>query len=238
MHGLNATQQILMSKHLVLIEGNFEDVVDGLPLVDLIFTDPPYPRKLAIPCYEMLAEFAPQLLVDGGSLVTIVPHYLLEEVMEMFKDRLKYRWIYNMDQEQGSHPRMAMGIEVCWKPMLHYVKRAYPQGRGFLRDKVDIPAPEKDMHKWQQAEAWADYYVPKLTKPGDVVLDPFMGTATVGAAALKNGRDFIGIDNDPEVFKTAEERLWSTTIIAPGVGTELSTTPAPRASAGKRSAAA
>ena len=34
--------------------------------------------------------------------------------------------------------------------------------------------------------------------PGDTVLDPFMGTGTVGRVADRNGREFIGIDINPE----------------------------------------
>jgi site-specific DNA-methyltransferase (adenine-specific) len=197
----------IMNDEILL--GDFHNLALGLApnSIDLIFTDPPYARVLATPCYRMLAEHAPRLLKDGGSLVTIVPHYLLGEVMETFKDRLKYRWIYSMDQEDGSHPRMAMGIEVCWKPMLHYVKRAYPQGKGFVRDKVPIPAPDKVLHGWQQAEAWSEYYVPRLTRPGDVVLDPFCGTGTVLLTCHRHERHYIGIDIDQEMVDKAQWRL-------------------------------
>jgi site-specific DNA-methyltransferase (adenine-specific) len=36
------------------------------------------------------------------------------------------------------------------------------------------------------------------TKPGDVVLDPFCGSATTGVAALIEGRRFIGIERAPD----------------------------------------
>lgn len=45
------------------------------------------------------------------------------------------------------------------------------------------------------------------SKPGDVVLDPFCGTATTGVAALKNGRKFVGIDLVPRFAQMAKERL-------------------------------
>jgi len=37
-----------------------------------------------------------------------------------------------------------------------------------------------------------------VTKPGDVVLDPFCGSATTGVAALIEGRRFIGIERAPD----------------------------------------
>jgi DNA modification methylase len=35
------------------------------------------------------------------------------------------------------------------------------------------------------------------SRPGDTILDPFMGTGTTGVAALDIGREFVGIDIDP-----------------------------------------
>ena len=191
----------------VLHMTEFNNVYAELPQVDLIYTDPPYSREEAIPCYESLAIIAPQLLVRGGSLLTIVPHYLIPECTRILGQNLKYRWQYIMNQEAGNHPRMAMGIEILYKPMLHYVQEAYPSGRGFLKDMIYIPEKQKDMHKWQQHEAWVEYYLCKLTKPGDIVLDPYMGTGTVGVVAKRNGRNFVGIDRDPDVFAMAEERI-------------------------------
>jgi site-specific DNA-methyltransferase (adenine-specific) len=42
---------------------------------------------------------------------------------------------------------------------------------------------------------------------GDTVIDPFCGTGTTMVAAMKAGRNSIGIDVDPEYCKMAEERL-------------------------------
>ena len=128
---------------ILLHECDYQDLAgmiapDG---IDLIYTDPPYARKQAVPCYQMLAEYSPEHLRRGGSLITITPHYLLPEVFEIMKDSLKFRWQYIMDQSAGSHPRMAMGIEVMYKPVLHFVKQAYPMGRGFVKDMVTIPEP-------------------------------------------------------------------------------------------------
>jgi DNA modification methylase len=194
---------------VALFLADFEDIVPTISdgQVDLIFTDPPYARIQAKPCYELLAEHSPRLLPRGGSLLTIVPHYYMPVVMAMLVPVLKYRLQYIMNQSAGAHPRMAMGIEVLYKPMLHFVKTAFPVGRGFLKDMIDIPEPQKDLHRWQQHEAWVEYYLLKFTDEGDTVLDPFMGTGTVGVVAERNNRRFIGIDNDPEMYAIAENRI-------------------------------
>lgn len=44
--------------------------------------------------------------------------------------------------------------------------------------------------------------------PSDgVVLDPFFGSGTTGLVALKHGRNFIGIELNPEYIKIADKRL-------------------------------
>jgi DNA modification methylase len=45
------------------------------------------------------------------------------------------------------------------------------------------------------------------TKPGDTILDPFMGSVTTGVAAIQLGRRFIGIEIDPGYFEIARKRI-------------------------------
>jgi site-specific DNA-methyltransferase (adenine-specific) len=45
------------------------------------------------------------------------------------------------------------------------------------------------------------------SNPGDMVLDPFMGSGTTGVACQKLGRAFIGIELDPEYFAIACKRV-------------------------------
>ena len=59
-------------------------------------------------------------------------------------------------------------------------------------------------------------FPPKLITPcilagsreGGVVLDPFCGSGTTGVVSAKFGRDFIGIDLNPEYVKMAEDRIY------------------------------
>ena len=216
-----------------IFTGDFNDIAMCLGRVHLIYTDPPYKGEdNARRAYQLLSTYSYRLLHDGGSLATIVPHYFVPEFTQiMSRSSMKYRWLYCMNQETGPHPRMAMGVEVMWKPIFHYVKRAYPQGKGFLKDMVHIIEPEKDMHEWQQSESWADYYIPKLSNPGDTVLDPYAGSGTAGVIAVRNGRNFIGIEQDKDTAAEAFDRICqelSTTTTAPTVSIDLSGAPAPR----------
>lgn len=45
------------------------------------------------------------------------------------------------------------------------------------------------------------------SKPGDVVMDCFMGAGSTGVACVIGGRDFIGIEIDEKYFNVAKERI-------------------------------
>jgi len=45
------------------------------------------------------------------------------------------------------------------------------------------------------------------SKPGDLVLDPFIGSGTTGVVALKLDRRFVGIELNPDYVQIAEQRL-------------------------------
>ncbi len=53
------------------------------------------------------------------------------------------------------------------------------------------------------------------TRPGDLILDPFFGVGTTGAAAKRLGRRFIGIEREETYVALARERIAAIVPIAP-----------------------
>lgn len=45
------------------------------------------------------------------------------------------------------------------------------------------------------------------SRPGDVVLDPFTGSGTVGAVAVNHGRSFVGCELNPDYIALARQRI-------------------------------
>lgn len=66
---------------------------------------------------------------------------------------------------------------------------------------------EKTGYPTQKPLAILDRIVKIHSRPGDVVLDFFAGSGTTGAAAAKNGRDFVLIDENPEAVRVMEQRF-------------------------------
>jgi adenine-specific DNA methylase len=48
--------------------------------------------------------------------------------------------------------------------------------------------------------------VNELMRPGDLVLDPFMGSGTTAEAAIRLGRKVVGFEKDKEYCKIAAQR--------------------------------
>ncbi len=53
----------------------------------------------------------------------------------------------------------------------------------------------------------ATYFIKGSTKPGDLVLDPFMGTGTTAVSASQLGRNWIGFELQPDYIEVANRRI-------------------------------
>ena len=65
----------------------------------------------------------------------------------------------------------------------------------------------KKAHPTQKPETLLYRVVLSSTEVGDVVLDPFFGSGTTGAVAKQLGRNYIGLERDPDYAKLAGKRL-------------------------------
>jgi len=63
------------------------------------------------------------------------------------------------------------------------------------------------IHQNQKPVSLLSQAIRQHTKEGDVVLDPFMGSASTGVACYNLKRDFIGIEIDDFYYNLAEKRL-------------------------------
>jgi site-specific DNA-methyltransferase (adenine-specific) len=61
-------------------------------------------------------------------------------------------------------------------------------------------------HPTQKPLPLLERIVLAASDPGDLLIDPFVGSGTTGLAATRNGRRFIGIDTEPKFLKLATDR--------------------------------
>lgn len=65
----------------------------------------------------------------------------------------------------------------------------------------------KRLHPTQKPVDLLEYLVKTYTNPGETVLDNCMGAGSTGVACLNTGREFVGIELDPEYYQIAKERI-------------------------------
>ena len=71
----------------------------------------------------------------------------------------------------------------------------------------DVGKNDKTKHNAPFPEQLAQDHIITWSNPGDVVLDPFMGSGTTAKMALLNGRNYIGIDISEEYCEIAKKRV-------------------------------
>ena len=78
-------------------------------------------------------------------------------------------------------------------------------------DIVSTPGSEKKhgKHPSQKPIAVINRLVIGMSKKGDLIIDPFMGSGTLPVVANSLGRSFIGIDNDKKYCELALKRISS-----------------------------
>ncbi len=65
----------------------------------------------------------------------------------------------------------------------------------------------RKLHATQKPEALLYRVILSSSKPGDLVLDPFVGSGTTAAVAKRLGRDYIGLEREADYLAFAEKRL-------------------------------
>ena len=99
------------------------------------------------------------------------------------------------------------------KHLFHYQKMREMAGGKQMRsvwDRIYPPnALEKEFgkHPTQKPLELLKRILIANSNPGDLILDPFMGSGTTGVAALLMGRRFVGVELEPQYLNLASRRI-------------------------------
>tara|TARA_R110002049_G_scaffold23545_10_gene83665 strand:- start:50260 stop:51036 length:777 start_codon:yes stop_codon:yes gene_type:complete len=210
------------------------DALDVLPHLrgqaDLVFSDPPYRLtsggntpgamggKLATELYDNTG-----LLMDvvkwqeiGGPIYRALKSngdcYIMCEDKNLFAAHggflgagFKFHSLLTWDKITPSRTRYYMKDSeftlYLWKG------RARDITNGGDKRIIRMARPKDAVHPTQKPVELMKIYIRNSSQPGDLVLDPFMGSATTLVAAVQLGRRAIGIEKDPEHFEGACVRV-------------------------------
>ena len=86
-------------------------------------------------------------------------------------------------------------------------RKEYAQKYSNYPKSIQNFTRERGLHPTQKPVALMEYLIKTYTDEGDTVLDFTMGSGTTGVACVNLNRRFIGIENDPDMFPKAVDRI-------------------------------
>ncbi len=171
---------------------------------DAIFTDPPWRDADS---YSWLGEFARRKLKKGGLLlVQCGVRELPDRVARLTSAGLSYYWTFAIVYSQVRQQMPGLGICSNWRPVIAMTNGGAAKHK-LSTDVWTVANCPKEHHGWEQPLAPWQGWTERLTQPGQLVLDPFAGSGTVGVACRLTGRRYLGTEIDPATAKIARQRL-------------------------------
>jgi hypothetical protein len=176
--------------------------------VSLFITDPPWERK-ALPLYTELGKLAQQKLKPGGFCLVLCGQLYLNEIIARLSESLDWYWLGGV-KFSGSHSRIwPRKISNGFKPILMFAKRPAPTKpkHEWLADLVHRTHADKAHHKHGQGVGDSQYYIERLTLPGEICSDPFVGGGTIPEICATTKHKFIGTELNPGIAAAARARV-------------------------------
>ena len=151
---------------------------------------------------------------------------LFEQVYRVLKHDSHFYLLCDAETMFVAKPEAERAGFRFWKPLVwdkktigmgyHYRARYefilfFEKGKRKLNDLgiADVIAVPR-IHRGYPAEKpveVSEVLITQSSQPGELVADPFMGSGSIGVAAVKLGRRFTGTDLNPEAVRLSAERL-------------------------------
>ena len=121
---------------------------------------------------------------------------------------------YNSQKWQGTPTQRVQKIEYRNSSHIGITRSANvisgcPHGIRHPISIINAPLgrPQHSLHPTQKPVALLEWLIATYTNEGDTVLDPVFGSNTTGVACARLGRNYIGIEKDPDYFRIGTQRV-------------------------------
>ena len=202
----------------------------GLIDADVVITDPPYGVGLTTKKNGYRRPGASGGYVEVPQASSVYPddaedvRSLIAAVFPPLLDRIGRALIYSGTTMLWAYPRASAvgcvftpngagssswGFQTC-HPILYYGKDPFlADGKGRRPNgfRTEQPNREDIDHPCPKPLKWMTWAVERASRPGETVLDPFMGSGTTLVAAKLCGRKAIGIERQEAYCEIAAKRL-------------------------------
>jgi len=208
--------------------GNCAEILPTIGHVPALVTDPPYLiktsgggkwRKARTNMENITAAKIDRgfdlNVIDPSLYDTIVTfchndqlHMLLPFFAEHYRRHVVCFW-----EKTNPVPMANRNYQANLEPYVHaWNKGAHPVGilKGEINEMKRSVKTAVGKSQLDHPTVKPDEVMNKIMKnvQGDVVIDPFMGTGSTGVSAIRHGKSFIGIENNPKFFHIARGRFF------------------------------
>lgn len=180
--------------------GDCLDIMPTLAKVDVVITDPPYgvhkadwDNSFPTDWVSIAQAISSKLLLMPGNTALMQAGNLMID----YKDLIVMYAVNGMTKSAiafGNYIPVIAAGDWKWKARPNLITFTVD-----VSEKIDHPSPKP----LSAMIKLLNHY----TEQGDTILDPFMGSGTTGVACMMTGRNFIGIEINPDYFAIAEERI-------------------------------
>ncbi|SLN21248.1 DNA-methyltransferase [Oceanibacterium hippocampi] len=181
-------------------------------------------------CRDWLAEATRVIRPDGSIYVFMGVRFIARLYLMLEEDFglhpqgwITWHYTQGMGRKRGFSPRHE---DILWFspaerppfnlddvriPQKYFRKRNNMAGANpgdvWQFSHVHYCAEEREPHPTQKPEALIARIVRASSRPGELVLDPFVGSGTTARVAKALGRDYLGFDINPDYVALTEARL-------------------------------
>ena len=194
--------------------GDCLEIMPTLGRVDAVITDPPYgmnyrhgysysnakrvgTRHVNTAIIGDDKQFDPSPFLDFPTVILFGANHYANNLP------VSKGWIF-WDKRPNMKPNDHSDGELIWTNKGGHLKRFTYMWSGVCREGE---SGEKSLHPTQKPIALMAWLIKEYTKPGDTILDPFMGSGTTGVACANLDRKFIGIEIEEKYFDIACKRI-------------------------------
>lgn len=173
--------------------------------VDLIVTDPPWDEG-SLRTYEAAANIAARALKPGHFMAIYSGKMFLPDIVTVLTRELEYVWSFCVFQPDSNDKIQKYHLYSAWRPVV-LVKKPGPSVEMVWMPDAVKSVRDKRYHEWGQGIEIVEQLVAGYTQPGEIVLDPFIGGASVPFVARGLKRQYIGFDINEETVRLGLKRL-------------------------------
>jgi len=201
-----------------IINSDCLDVMREMPdkCVDLVLTDPPYgigearKNNSSRSCLAASKDYGCKSWDDS---IPSSEHF--REIFRVSKNQIIFGGNYFVnnlansscwivwDKDNGEND--FADCELAWTSFKTAVRRFKYRWQGMLQE--NMRDKEKRIHPTQKPVALFEWILRLYSKPGDIILDPFLGSGTTVAACINLERQYIGIEISPDYVLASQQRI-------------------------------